>query len=123
MKVGRRLGAGEGSVWQRSGMQAQWLHVLLRAAACADLAAAAGSRRCNRRVQRLQQSSTFSCTPKPHPHTPAERRKLNHFESIDYLPPNSTVYRKWLARQVRFCNELTRASCLASFSPASCLAS
>lgn len=30
----------------------------------------------------------------------AEKRRLNNFESIDYLPPNSMVYRKWLARQV-----------------------
>ena len=28
-----------------------------------------------------------------------ERRRLGGFESIDYLPPNSAVYRKWLARQ------------------------
>lgn len=33
--------------------------------------------------------------------TPAERRKLNGYESIDYFAPNSSVYRKWLARQVR----------------------
>lgn len=36
-----------------------------------------------------------------HTHTPAERRKLNGYESIDYFAPNSSVYRKWLARQVR----------------------
>jgi hypothetical protein len=31
---------------------------------------------------------------------PAEKRKLNAYESIDYFAPNSSVYRKWLARQV-----------------------
>jgi len=30
----------------------------------------------------------------------AEKRKLNAYESIEYFAPNSSVYRKWLARQV-----------------------
>eukprot|EP00882_Tetradesmus_deserticola_P024448 GHRQ01026718.1.p1 GENE.GHRQ01026718.1~~GHRQ01026718.1.p1 ORF type:complete len:157 (+),score=46.94 GHRQ01026718.1:394-864(+) len=30
-----------------------------------------------------------------------EKRKLNVYESIDYFAPNSAVYRRWLARQVR----------------------
>lgn len=34
-----------------------------------------------------------------HRFTFEEKRKLNNFESIDYLAPNSVVYRKWLARQ------------------------
>ena len=29
----------------------------------------------------------------------AERQRLNDVESIDYLPPNSHVYRAWLASQ------------------------
>ncbi len=29
-----------------------------------------------------------------------ERSKLANVESIDYLAPNSAMYRKWLARQV-----------------------
>lgn len=31
---------------------------------------------------------------------PSERVKLCNVESIDYLAPNSAMYRKWLARQV-----------------------
>ena len=34
-----------------------------------------------------------------HFYTREEREKLSHCESIDYLPPNSSVYRTWLARQ------------------------
>ncbi|KAK9853352.1 hypothetical protein WJX84_009701 [Apatococcus fuscideae] len=34
-----------------------------------------------------------------HQYTREERDKLNLCESIDYLPPNSAVYRTWLARQ------------------------
>lgn len=33
--------------------------------------------------------------------SPVEKRKLNVFESIDYFAPNSAVYRRWLARQVK----------------------
>lgn len=35
-----------------------------------------------------------------HTFTAEEKRKLNVFESIDYFAPNSSVYRKWLVRQV-----------------------
>lgn len=34
-----------------------------------------------------------------HHYTREERQKLSNIESIDYLPPNSAVYRAWLARQ------------------------
>ena len=34
-----------------------------------------------------------------HQYTREERDKLSNCESIDYLPPNSSVYRSWLARQ------------------------
>ena len=34
-----------------------------------------------------------------HQYTREERDKLSNCESIDYLPPNSSVYRTWLARQ------------------------
>ncbi|KAK9804251.1 hypothetical protein WJX72_003440 [[Myrmecia] bisecta] len=34
-----------------------------------------------------------------HHYTREERERLNDVESIDYLPPNSAVYRKWLAGQ------------------------
>jgi chloride channel 7 len=34
-----------------------------------------------------------------HHFTQAERRRLAQFESIDYLPPNSQVYRAWLSKQ------------------------
>jgi hypothetical protein len=37
--------------------------------------------------------------PPAAPH--AEKRKLNSYESIDYFAPNSAVYRRWRARQVR----------------------
>lgn len=30
---------------------------------------------------------------------PAEKQRLNLTESIDYLPPNSKVYRQWLRGQ------------------------
>ncbi len=43
---------------------------------------------------------------------PAEKRRLNHYESIDYLPPNSTVYRKWLAQQVHW-NGVSCSACTA----------
>lgn len=34
-----------------------------------------------------------------HHFTPAERERLQNIESIDYFPPNSSVYRKWLNAQ------------------------
>ena len=34
-----------------------------------------------------------------HKFTAEERQRLCMVESIDYLPPDSVVYRKWLARQ------------------------
>mmetsp|Transcript_13128 Transcript_13128/g.35103 ORF Transcript_13128/g.35103 Transcript_13128/m.35103 type:complete len:785 (-) Transcript_13128:79-2433(-) len=34
-----------------------------------------------------------------HHFTAEERSKMNSFESIDYLPPSSAAYRKWLANQ------------------------
>ena len=34
-----------------------------------------------------------------HHYTREERQRLNNIESIDYLPPNSAVFRAWLARQ------------------------
>lgn len=34
-----------------------------------------------------------------HAFTAEEKRKLNAYESIEYFAPNSSVYRKWLARQ------------------------
>ncbi|KAK9806419.1 hypothetical protein WJX73_004486 [Symbiochloris irregularis] len=34
-----------------------------------------------------------------HHYTREERQRLNNHESIDYLPPNSAVFRSWLARQ------------------------
>jgi hypothetical protein len=36
-----------------------------------------------------------------HSFSAEEKRKLNVYESIDYFAPNSAVYRRWLARQVR----------------------
>jgi len=34
-----------------------------------------------------------------HQYSRVERERLSLVESIDYLPPNSAVYRKWLAKQ------------------------
>ncbi len=34
-----------------------------------------------------------------HYYTREERQRLNDIESIDYLPPNSAVYRRWVAQQ------------------------
>ena len=34
-----------------------------------------------------------------HHYTREERERLANVESIDYLPPNSEVYRRWLATQ------------------------
>ena len=34
-----------------------------------------------------------------HHYTREERERLANVESIDYLPPNSEVYRRWLAGQ------------------------
>lgn len=34
-----------------------------------------------------------------HVYTREEKRLLNDVESIDYLPINSEIYRRWLARQ------------------------
>ena len=34
-----------------------------------------------------------------HQYTRAERERLSNVESIDYLPPNSEVFRKWLSSQ------------------------
>ena len=34
-----------------------------------------------------------------HYYTREERQRLNDVESIDYLPPNSAVYRRWVAQQ------------------------
>jgi hypothetical protein len=39
-----------------------------------------------------------------------EKRKLNVYESIDYFAPNSAVYRRWLARQVRSSSSGRRAT-------------
>jgi len=53
-------------------------------------------------LKRAPPSFNLTIPTIPFLHTPprAERRRLSHYESIDYLPPNSTVYRKWLGRQV-----------------------
>ena len=34
-----------------------------------------------------------------HQYTHDERERLSNVESIDYLPPNSAVYRRWLEDQ------------------------
>lgn len=40
-----------------------------------------------------------SCQGVNHYYTREERARLADVESIDYLPPNSEVYRRWLAGQ------------------------
>ena len=38
-----------------------------------------------------------------HAYSREERARLKEVESIDYLPPNSAVYRRWLAGQPHRC--------------------
>lgn len=47
----------------------------------------------------FKQSSDMQTATMNHHYTKAERERLSNVESIDYLPPNSAVYRKWLASQ------------------------
>ena len=44
-----------------------------------------------------------------HHYTREERERLANVESIDYLPPNSEVYRRWLAGQPHRCLALSHA--------------
>ena len=43
--------------------------------------------------------TTWKARDENHHYTREERQRLNDVESIDYLPPNSAVYRRWLAQQ------------------------
>jgi chloride channel 7 len=52
-----------------------------------------------RRAARRAFGHDAEATSSNHHFTQAERRRLQQFESIDYLPPNSQVYRAWLAKQ------------------------
>ena len=56
------------------------------------------ARRAGRAVRRALGRDGESASAN-HRFSPQERRRLAQFESIDYLPPNSQVYRAWLARQ------------------------
>ncbi len=47
----------------------------------------------------FQQGSDMQQATANHHYTKAERDRLSNVESIDYLPPNSAVYRRWLANQ------------------------
>lgn len=47
----------------------------------------------------FRQSSDMQHAVANHHYTKAERERLSNVESIDYLPPNSAVYRRWLANQ------------------------
>lgn len=52
-----------------------------------------------RRAARRALGHDAEASSSNHHFTQAERRRLQQFESIDYLPPNSQVYRAWLAKQ------------------------
>ena len=47
----------------------------------------------------FRKSSELDDASVNHQYTRAERERLSNVESIDYLPPNSAVFRKWLASQ------------------------
>lgn len=47
----------------------------------------------------FRQGSDIQNATANHHYTKAERDRLSNVESIDYLPPNSAVYRRWLANQ------------------------
>ena len=47
----------------------------------------------------FRKSSELEDASVNHQYTRAERERLSNVESIDYLPPNSAVFRKWLASQ------------------------
>ena len=43
--------------------------------------------------------STFGLAAVNHQYTEQERQVLNSYQSLEYLPPHSKVYRNWLQQQ------------------------
>lgn len=50
-------------------------------------------------MKRMALKSTFGFTTVNHYYTEEERQVLNSYQSLEYLPPHSKVYRNWLQQQ------------------------